>query len=171
MLIWKYWPRWRQGKDSKSSDHWTCEKMRIIKAWKWRKEDSVELAFYASGLVLIDLKSNGRKGKEHGSNRSRMEMVRNPLDRVSRGWLGQRWPWCRGREGRHGSGTFGNGGGFVSVGGSGPKRGRTAGSDGGGSRTGSQCVDNDRKIILDKCEAFIRRRIKTLEEIYSPERN
>ena len=40
------------GKIIKGSDKWTCEKMRIIKLWKWEKDDSVRLAIYAAESVL-----------------------------------------------------------------------------------------------------------------------
>ena len=32
----------------------TCERMRIIRAWKWEKEDSVALAIFAARLCLKD---------------------------------------------------------------------------------------------------------------------
>ena len=36
----------------KSEDKWTCEKMRITKAWYWEKVDSVEMAIFCAELVI-----------------------------------------------------------------------------------------------------------------------
>jgi hypothetical protein len=36
----------------KSADKWTCEKMRILEAWEWPKEESVDLAIFAAELAL-----------------------------------------------------------------------------------------------------------------------
>jgi len=41
-----------RGKHSEQSDKQCWEEMRIVKAWKWEKKDSVALAVYASSLVL-----------------------------------------------------------------------------------------------------------------------
>ena len=41
-----------KGKIIKDSNKWTCEYMRIIKAWKWTKEDSVALAIYCAELCI-----------------------------------------------------------------------------------------------------------------------
>ena len=36
----------------KGDDKYTCERMRVIRAWKWDKEDSVALAIFAARLCL-----------------------------------------------------------------------------------------------------------------------
>ena len=36
----------------KSDDKVTCERMRIVRVWKWEKEDSVALAIFAARLCL-----------------------------------------------------------------------------------------------------------------------
>ena len=36
----------------KGSGKWTCEKMRITKAWEWTKEESVRLSIFSAELVL-----------------------------------------------------------------------------------------------------------------------
>ena len=36
----------------KGDDKFTCERMRIIRAWKWEKEDSVALSTFAARLCL-----------------------------------------------------------------------------------------------------------------------
>lgn len=41
-----------RGKYLKQSDKQCWEEMRIIKAWKWEKKDSVALAIYVASLVL-----------------------------------------------------------------------------------------------------------------------
>jgi len=41
-----------KGKSKKRDNKECWEQMRIIKAWKWTKRDSVELAIYAAELVL-----------------------------------------------------------------------------------------------------------------------
>lgn len=38
----------------KSRDKWTCEKMRVVEAWEWTKEESVKLAIFAAELVLVN---------------------------------------------------------------------------------------------------------------------
>ncbi len=40
------------GKVIHGGDKETCEKMRIIKAWKWAKKESVKLAIFSARLVL-----------------------------------------------------------------------------------------------------------------------
>ena len=41
-----------KGKTFKSDDKITSESMRIVRAWKWEKKDSVALAIYAAELVI-----------------------------------------------------------------------------------------------------------------------
>ena len=36
----------------KGDDKYTCERMRILRAWEWKKEDSVALAVFAARLCL-----------------------------------------------------------------------------------------------------------------------
>ena len=40
------------GKKIKGQDKWTCEKMKIVRAWHWKKEDSVALSVFAAELVI-----------------------------------------------------------------------------------------------------------------------
>ncbi|MBU2177439.1 MAG: hypothetical protein KJ556_20295, partial [Gammaproteobacteria bacterium] len=40
------------GKIIEGLDKWTCERMRIVKAWEWTKEESVRLAVFSAELVL-----------------------------------------------------------------------------------------------------------------------
>ena len=41
-----------RGKIIDSGDKLTCEKMRVVKAWKWTKKESVKIAIFAARLVL-----------------------------------------------------------------------------------------------------------------------
>lgn len=41
-----------EGHCIKGDDKYTCEKMKIIRAWKWEKEDSVALAIFAAKTCL-----------------------------------------------------------------------------------------------------------------------
>ena len=40
------------GKIIKANDKWTCEKMRVVEAYIWPKEESVKLAIFAAELVI-----------------------------------------------------------------------------------------------------------------------
>ena len=160
------------GRILKSSDHWTCEKMRIIKAWKWRKEDSVELAFYASGLVFDRFKKQWPKGKRATEAIDLgWKWFENPLDRVSRGMVGAAMAMVPEAEKAGTAAVL-----SVTAAGSclsaaaGPKEAARLAVTAVVAAQAASAWTMTGKIILDKCEAFIRRRIKTLEEIYSPER-
>jgi hypothetical protein len=41
-----------KGKVLKSDDKWCAQKMKIVKAWKWKKEDSVALSIFAAELCI-----------------------------------------------------------------------------------------------------------------------
>jgi hypothetical protein len=41
-----------KGKIIKENDKWTCEKMKLIKTFKWDKIDSVALSIYAAELCI-----------------------------------------------------------------------------------------------------------------------
>ena len=45
------------GKIIKGKDKWTCEKMRIVEAYVWPKEESVRLAIFAAEKVLKNYES------------------------------------------------------------------------------------------------------------------
>ena len=42
------------GKIISSDDKDTCERMRIVKTWKWTKKNSVALAIYSAEICLLD---------------------------------------------------------------------------------------------------------------------
>ena len=155
------------GKIIKSSDHWTCEKMRIIKAWKWRKEDSVELAFFASGLVPDKLKKQDPKGKRATEAIGLgWEWFENPLDRVSRGMVGAAMAMVPEAEKAGTAAVL-----SVTAAGSclsaaaGPKEAARLAVAAVVAAQAAGAWTMGGKTILNKCEAFIRKRIKTLEEI------
>ncbi len=41
-----------KGEIIRDVDKWTCEQMRIVKAWKWTKKDSVALSIFSAELCI-----------------------------------------------------------------------------------------------------------------------
>ena len=110
-----------RGKTYYGDDKQTSEEMRIVKAWKWEKKDSVALAIYSAELVIDNFE------KEYPDDKRPRKAIE-----AARRWLKE--PTQKNES----AARF--------------------------AESAAESAARSEKI-LDKCERWIKRRIKTLEEI------
>ena len=83
------------GKTIVGDDKITCEKMRIIKAWKWEKKDSVTLAIYCDRLCLDNFEQmypNDKRPRE--AIEAAEEWLKNPCEETeSAAWSAASAAW------------------------------------------------------------------------------
>ena len=68
----------------KGADKWTCEKMRVVEAYVWPKEESVRLAIYAGELVIeIYEKENTADDRPRKAIEAAKAWLDNPNDQAA----------------------------------------------------------------------------------------
>ena len=77
-----------KGKSFKGDDKITSENMRILRAWKWGKKDSVALAIYAAELVIDIFEKEYPNDKRP---RNAIEAAKNYLKNPSRAARAAAW--------------------------------------------------------------------------------
>jgi len=133
------------GKTYYGDDKQTSEEMQIVKAWKWEKKDSVALAIYSAELVIDNFE------KEYPDDKRPRKAIE-----AARRWLKEPT-----QENESASRFAESAAWSAAWSAAGSAAGSAAES---AARSAAESAARSEKI-LDKCERWIKRRIKTLEEI------
>lgn len=73
-----------RGKIIKGEGKWTCEEMRIVKAWRWEKRDSVALSICSAKLCLKNFeKLFPNDGRPRKAIEAAREWLKNPTEEES----------------------------------------------------------------------------------------
>ena len=144
-----------RGDHLEQSNKQCWEEMRIVKAWNWEKKDSVSLAIYATSLVLKNFEKvypNDKRPRQ--AIQSARKWLKYPTEenRLAAGSaaLSATWSVWSAAESAERSAAW-------SAESAAESAARSAAWSAAGSAAGSDKV-------LNKIEAWIKRRIKTLEE-------
>ena len=71
------------GATIKGDDKITCEKMRILHAYRWEKKDSVLMAIHAAELVIENYeKKYPNDSRPREAIKAAMEWVKNPCEKT-----------------------------------------------------------------------------------------
>ena len=84
-----------KGKTFKSDDKITSESMRIVRAWKWEKKDSVALAIYAAELVIdIFEKVYPDDKRPRNAIEAAKNYLKNPTPAAEAAWAAAEAAWA-----------------------------------------------------------------------------